>query len=155
LVQSVTSDIRSRVVLDDWLSKGIIATDERDRAVLNVSAFIPKPGADEQLFYFSRNLHDHVAAAASNIVAVETAPFLDRSVHYDGLTEEQASELEAFARGEAIRVLLEVNRRAAAMVDGTVEGVQNRRRVNFGVYVFTDHDQPAGVSSALSRSEAS
>jgi Family of unknown function (DUF6502) len=153
LVQSVTSDIRSRVVLDDWLSKGIVGTDDADHIVLNVDAFIPKPGADEQLFYFTRNLHDHIAAAAANIAATETAPFLDRSVHYDGLTEEQASELEAFAREEAIRVLLEVNRRAAAMVEGNPASATDGRRVNFGVYVFSEPEDPTGTAPATSGSE--
>ena len=148
LVASVTSDIRGRVVLDDWLSKGIVTTDEADRIVLNVDAFIPKPGADAQLFYFGRNLHDHVAAAVANIAAAETAPFLDRSVHYDGLTEEQAVELEAFARSEAIRLLLEVNRRAAALAEANPAQAPAARRVNFGVYVFTDTDQQTGPSEA-------
>ncbi len=153
LVASVTSDIRSRVVLDDWLSKGIVITDDTDRIILNTEAFIPQPGAEEQLFYFGRNLHDHLAAAVSNISAAKTAPFLDRSVHYDGLTEEQAAELEEFARNEASRVLLEVNRRAAAMVDGQPPAPGANRRVNFGVFVFTDTDQFGGTPAAAQGQE--
>jgi hypothetical protein len=148
LVQSVTSDIRARAVLDDWLSKGIVSIDAADRVVLNADAFVPRPGAAEQLFYFGRNLHDHVAAAAANISAAEKAPFLDRSVHYDGMTEAQAAELEAFARDEASKLLLEVNRRAAAMVDANSAGRPAGRRVNFGVYIFTDQDRLDPGSSA-------
>ncbi len=154
LVMSVTSDIRSRVVLDDWLSKGIVGADDTDRVVLNVDAFIPKPGAAEQLFYFGRNLHDHIAASAANITATATAPYLDRSVHYDGLTAAQAAELEAFARGEAIRVVLEVNRRAAALADAAPDPNAADHRVNFGVYVFSDKDQQRGASQAAPGPEA-
>jgi len=93
------------------------------------------------MFYFSRNLHDHAAAAAANISATDTAPFLDRSVHYDGMTEAQAAELEAFAREEATKLLLEVNRRAAAMVDANAASSPAGHRVNFGVYIFTDQDR--------------
>jgi hypothetical protein len=154
LVQSVTSDIRARAVLDDWLSKGIISIDAADRVVLNADAFIPRPGAAEQLFYFGRNLHDHVAAAAANISAAEKAPFLDRTVHYDGMTEAQAAELEAFAREEATKLLLEVNRRAASMVEANTAGAPADRRVNFGVYVFNDKDHLDAGSAASGGSAA-
>jgi hypothetical protein len=141
LVCSVTTDIRPRAVLDDWLSQGLVRMEPADRVVLNVDAFIPRPGGQEQLFYFARNLHDHVAAAVANISAGGSAPFLDRSVHYDELTPAQADELEAFARAAAVRVLLEVNRKAQELI-GTGEPLtgQLSRRVNFGVFVFGDDD---------------
>ena len=82
----------------------------------------------------------------ANIAAAETSPVLDRSVHYDGLTDDQAVQLEAFARSEAIRLLLEVNRRAAALAEANPAPASATRRVNFGVYVFTDTDQQTGPS---------
>ncbi len=39
-----------------------------------------------QLYYFGRNLHDHLAAAAANILSPKPR-FLERAVHYDGLSE--------------------------------------------------------------------
>jgi hypothetical protein len=143
LVGSVTSDIRSRAVLDDWLSQGLVRMTTADRVVLCADGFIPQSGGAEQLFYFARNLHDHVAAAVANVSAMEAAPFLDRSVHYDELTTEQARELEAFARDAAVRALLEVNRKALTLVEATSapEG-QPLRRVNFGVFVFGEGDAP-------------
>jgi hypothetical protein len=53
------------------------------------------------VFYFARNLHDRVAVA--NIGAAGVVPFLDRSVHYDGLAPAQAAALEAYARAAAVR----------------------------------------------------
>jgi hypothetical protein len=145
LVASVTTDIRSRAVLDDWLSQGLVTLDETDRVVLNVQAFVPAPGGAEQMFYFGRNLHDHVAAAVANISAAGAAPFLDRSVHYDGLTDQQAAELEAYARAEAARVLLEVNRKALALVEANGLDAASppgaaQRRVNLGVFVYGDRE---------------
>jgi hypothetical protein len=141
LVCSVTTDIRSRAVLDDWLSQGIVRLTPEDHVVLNADAFIPRPGGQEQMFYFARNLHDHVAAAAANLSASGAAPFLDRSVHYDELTPEQAHELQAFARAAAVRVLLEVNRKALELVEtNTAADSQAAYRVNFGVFVFSDDD---------------
>jgi hypothetical protein len=149
LVCSVTSDIRSRAVLDNWLSQGIVRMTTGDHVVLSANAFIPRPGGAEQLFYFARNLHDHVAAAVANISTIEAAPFLDRSVHYDELTTEQACELEAFARGVAVRALLEVNRKALALVETTKasEG-QPLHRVNLGVFVFGERDAPTSKRSS-------
>ncbi len=148
LVCSVTSDIRSRAVLDDWLSQGLVHMTAEDHVVFSAGAFIPRPGGAEQLFYFARNLHDHVAAAVANISTIEAAPFLDRSVHYDELTMEQASKLQAFARGVAVRALLEVNRKALVLVE-TTKATKGRplHRVNFGVFVFDETDAPTSRES--------
>ena len=115
-----------------------------DRVTLNTDAFIPRPGGEEQLFYFARNLHDHVAAAVANIGAPGGPPFLDRTVHYDRLTPAQAKALEGYAREAAMRVLLDVNRRALELTDQEPdEAVAQPRRVNFGVYVFDENEPPA------------
>jgi hypothetical protein len=144
LVLCITRDIRPRAVLDDLLSHGVVTMDADDRVQLNTAAFIPRAGGEEQLFYFARNLHDHVAASVANITAVGTPAFLDRSVHYDRLTAAQSRMLEDFARDAAMRVLLEVNRKAIELTEGEAGTVAApRRRVNFGVYVFEDDDRPA------------
>ncbi len=141
LVTSFTTDVRPRAVLDDLLAHGVVHVDLDDRVQLNTTAFIPPTGGEEQLFYFSRNLHDHVAAAVANISAAGTPPFLDRSVHYDRLSPDQAKALEEYARAAALRVLLDVNRRAIELA-GTdrVEIAADQRRVNFGIYLYEDRD---------------
>src|SRR5208283_4403795 len=65
LVESVTTDVRPRAVLVDWVSQGLVTLDADERVRLNTAAFIPRPGSTEQIFYFARNLHDHIAAAAA------------------------------------------------------------------------------------------
>jgi hypothetical protein len=148
LVESVTTDIRPRAVLDDLLDHGVVIMDSDDRIQLNTNAFIPRPGGEEQLFYFARNLHDHIAAAVANISATGMPGFFDRSVHYDRLTPAQAEALQDFARDAAMRVLLDANRRAIELTDATPEtGTIARRRVNFGIYVF-DADEPSASDGA-------
>jgi hypothetical protein len=148
LVESVTTDVRPRAVLDDLLDHGVVIMDSDDRIQLNTDAFIPRPGGEEQLFYFARNLHDHVAAAVANVGATGVPHFLDRSVHYDRLTPAQAEALQAFARDAAMRALLDVNRRALELTDSTPEaGMVAGRRVNFGIYVF-DADEPSASDGA-------
>jgi hypothetical protein len=143
LVESITSDVRSRAVLDDLLGHGIVSIDSNDHVQLNTAAFIPRPGGEEQLFYFARNLHDHVAAAVANISASGAPRFLDRSVHYDRLTSAQAQELENYARAAAMKVLLDVNRRALAMTESAADtAAAASRRINLGIFVFDDDDTP-------------
>lgn len=143
LVQLVTSDVRPRAVLDDLVSHGAVSLLEGDRVRLNTQAFIPRPGGAEQIFYFARNLHDHLAAASTNIARAE-APFLDRSVHYDDLTPEQARQLRAYAREAAMRMLLDINRKALELLDHTPPGETGdraaRQRVNVGVYLYQEDD---------------
>ena len=84
LVGRVSRDIRPRVVLDEWLRLGVVHIDELGRVCLNVGAFVPTKGFDEKSFYLGHNLHDHAAAAAHNLLDGEP-PFMERSVHYEGL----------------------------------------------------------------------
>jgi hypothetical protein len=148
LVESVTSDVRPRAVLDDLVGHGVVWVDSNEHVQLNTAAFIPRPGSEEQLFYFARNLHDHVAAAVANIGASGAPCFLDRSVHYDRLTPAQAKELEAYARNAAMQVLLDVNRRAVQLTDPAPEASETAQcRINLGVYVF-DADDKLGIGGA-------
>lgn len=142
LVLSVTSDVRPRAVLDDLLSHGVVRLEGGDRVTLNTQAFIPRPGGTEQLFYFARNLHDHIAAAAANIRS-DQPRFLDRSVHYDDLTPAQADALHVYAREAAMRVLLDVNRKALELVErapAAESAKDERQRVNLGLYLYWEPD---------------
>lgn len=143
LVESVTKDMRARAILDSWLADGVVSIDSEERVVLNEAAFVPQPGQEAQLFYFGRNLHDHIAAASANITAVGSAPFLDRSVHYDRLPADVADRLAAISRDAAQKMLLEINRAALRMTDGAEPDTLPTRRVNLGVYLYLDDDRPA------------
>lgn len=146
LVESVTKDVRARAVLDDWLDQGIVSLDREGRVHLSQAAFIPRPGGEEQLFYFARNLHDHIAAATANVATSGPAPFLDRSMHYDRLRPETVAQLEATAREAAQQLLTDVNRIALAMAEADDAAVAAgepdlpSRRINLGVYVYVEDD---------------
>jgi hypothetical protein len=151
LVASATSDVRPRTVLDAWLDQGIVTLDADDRVRLNVAAFLPQEGRAAQVFYFARNLHDHLAAAAANVVAAGPARFLDRSLHYDRLGADAAARLETAGREAAQAMLLDLNRTAIAIADADdaaraaadpAAAKPALRRVNVGVYVYLE-DEPA------------
>lgn len=134
LVSSVTRDVRPRAVLDEWLDRRIVTIDADDHIVLAEAAFIPHHGDDDKLYYFGRNLHDHLAAAAANVTGPSPA-FLERAVHYDGLSAELAERLEARSRELALEMLQRINREAHAASETDHGG---EHRWNCGIYVFRE-----------------
>lgn len=141
LVASVTRDVRPRAVLDEWLDRKLVIIDDQDRAVLVEAAYVPRGGNDQQLYYLGRNLHDHIAAAVANVEA-QSPQFLERAVHYDGLTKDVAEQLQQRSREVAMQALQKLNREAHAASDGVTPG---EWRWNFGVYVYCEEVAPSAA----------
>jgi hypothetical protein len=137
LVADRSTDIRPRVVLDEWLRLGIVHIDSQDRLVLNTDAFVPQAGLEEKLYFFAHNLHDHAAAATDNLLG-NGAPQLERSLTYDGLTEGGIALLDARARQLGNRMLQELNRLASAREDAQATSTAPRRRFTCGVYFYSE-----------------
>jgi hypothetical protein len=138
LVTSVTRDVRPRAVLDEWLDRKLVMIDAEDRVVLTEAAFVPGGGSDQQLYYFGRNLHDHVAAAVANVLG-EQPRYMERAVHYDGLSESLAKTLEARSRDLAMEALIAANKDANQACQADAGGAW---RWNFGVYVYREETVP-------------
>jgi hypothetical protein len=141
LVGSVTRDVRPRAVLDEWINRALVTIDDAGRVVLTEAAFVPPGGSDQQLFYFGRNLHDHAAAAVANVLGEEPR-FMERAVHYDGLSRELAEALEKRSRELATEALRILNREANAACETDTGGSW---RWNFGLYVFRDEVKTESV----------
>ncbi len=135
LVASVSKDVRPRAVLDEWLRLGVARLDDEGRVVLNHLAFVPEKGFAEKAFFLGRNVHDHLAAAAHNLIG-DGDPLLERSVHYSNLTPESASALEDAAERTGMHALLELNRMALTMAEKDAGNPDATKRVNFGLYFF-------------------
>ncbi|MFT4096440.1 MAG: DUF6502 family protein [Rhodoblastus sp.] len=149
LVESVTRDVRPRAVLDEWLDRKLVVIDADGHVVLTQAAIAPGAGDERQLHYFGRNLHDHIAAASANVQA-SAPPFMERAVHYEGLTEEQAKKLESLSRELGMDALRKANEQAHA---DTETGVNGDWRWNFGIYVFRTRDGDANAPSGAESSE--
>lgn len=150
LVASVTRDLRPRAVLDEWLDSKLATIDAEGRVVLAEAAFVPRGGSDQQLYYFGRNLHDHVAAAVANVLGDEPR-FIERAVHYDGLSNGLAERLERRSRELAMDVLQEANREAHAACE-TDEG--GDYRWTFGVYVYREQERAPQPQSPAQEDDA-
>lgn len=144
LVAGVTRDVRPRAVLDEWLDRGLAVLDDQGRVVLLESAYLPRGGGEPQLSCFGRNLHDHVAAAVENIMG-EAPRFLERAVHYDGLSHALAERLEARAREIAMDALRQADAEAHA---ACIHNPGGPHRWNFGIYVFREETPPASTPPA-------
>lgn len=144
LVMGVSKDIRSRVVLDEWLRLGVATLNERDEVVLVTEAFIPGEGFEEKAFYLAHNLRDHAAAAVHNLLG-EGPPRLERSVHYDALNPESVAELHELARRLGMETLQALNRKARELEERDARTPQARQRFTCGLY-FHSEAAPQGDS---------
>ncbi|MDV6344690.1 DUF6502 family protein [Nitrosomonas sp. Is37] len=137
LVASVSCDIRSRVVLDEWLRLGVACFDEKNRVCLNTAAFVPVHGFDEKVYYFGHNLHDHAAAATSNLLQ-DGQPFLEHSVYYDALSADSVRVLAEKSESLGMESLLAINKEAIELKTNDALNNSPRYRMTFGIYYFSE-----------------
>ncbi len=142
LVATVSTDIRARSVLDEWLRLGVVHFDGSGRVVLDAGVFVPQKGMEEKLYYFGRNLRDHIAAAAHNVEG-EGPPFAERSVYYGRLSAASVEEISKFAAEQGMTALQAVNRLAIHLQERDAQVGDASRRMTFGVYFLEAEAEPA------------
>jgi hypothetical protein len=135
LVASVSKDIRSRSVLDEWLRIGAVYLDENDYVCLNKDSFIAKDGFEEKLFFFQHNIHDHIAATTHNVLN-EQPPMLERCVYYDGLTTDNIAELNQMAEDMGMASIKKLNKKAMELIEENENKDDADERFTFGIYFF-------------------
>jgi hypothetical protein len=144
LVSSITKDVRPRAVLDEWLDRKLVTIGDDEAIVLLDTGFIPRGDDERKWHYLGRNLHDHIAAAAENVSG--PAPrFLERAVHYDGLSAKLAKHLEGRSRELAMDALKIANREANRALAKDKGGDY---RWNFGIYIYSDGPDDAADHDA-------
>jgi hypothetical protein len=145
LVASVSRDIRPRSVLDEWIRLNVVTLNEADEVVLNTAAFVPREGADEKLHYLGLNVGDHAETAANNVLGRE--PRFDRSVHHDGLSEEQVQRLRRRA-AELGTAMLQTLHAEVEMMQQQARPAAPAQRFTCGVYWYDgdDHGSQSGES---------
>ncbi|EJM77776.1 DUF6502 family protein [Pseudomonas sp. GM55] len=137
LVAKVSTDIRARVVLDEWLRLGVVRLDEQERVHLEAQAFVPQKGFDEKAAYLGHNLHDHACAAVHNLSS-EGPAFFERSVHYDALAPMSVEALREAVANEGMQTLLSFNRLAAELEFQDLPSLEARQRITVGLYFYTE-----------------
>ena len=155
LVESISKDIRARVVLDEWLRLGLVRLDEDEQVHLNSEAFVPREDFEDLAFYFGRNLHDHIATSAHNLLGGEPRQ-LERAVYYDKLTPGSVEALNAMSREVGQEALLKINRKAFELAEADEGKAEATRRMSFGVYFHAagDDRSDSAVSAAKGSGKA-
>jgi hypothetical protein len=143
LVAEVSSDVGARAVLDELERLGVVELREDGHVVLKSSAFVPHEGLSESFHFLADNVSEHLAAAAHNLKPDRIGPpKLEQSAFSQGLSAEQAAQLQLLARrlwSDALRQFLQmatVAEQRSQAADGP------KYKVRFGVY-FNDTAQPA------------
>lgn len=136
LVMSVSKDIRSRPVLDEWLRTNIVTLDDEGYVHLNREAFIPNDDLEQNLFYLGMNVHDHLAAAVNN--TLNNPKMFERCVYYDNLTISQIAELHEITNKAGMDYLKLLNQKSIEASNNGKPNTNNetKYRMNTGVYFY-------------------
>ena len=134
LVSSVSKDVRSRVILEEWLRLNIVRLKD-DYVVLNKSAFVTNKEFKEMAYYLGHNVHDHLASCVNNILE-ENEPMLERSVYYASLTESSVNKLKAIASKKGDDLLQHLNKQAIKLYDADKGKDDANHRMRLGVYWY-------------------
>lgn len=140
LVASVSSDIRARTVLDELVRLGIAEETEQGLRLLD-AGFAPRQGFAEMASLLQANVHDHLAAAASNLDSGSN--FLEQSVFVDQITAESAQRLHAVSAKAWRQAFKTVMHEAAARYDhdqAHAAPEDRSHRARFGSYFYTQQD---------------
>jgi hypothetical protein len=135
LVESVSRDVRPRAVLDDWIARGLVRQGDDGLIELQESALAPGADLERMVWYFGRNLRDHVEASAANLRGGDT-PRFDGAVFYDGLTPKSVARLRKLADEIGARAIARMNKEALAAATQDEGAADASQRITFGLYWY-------------------
>lgn len=151
LVKTVSKqDIRSRVVLDEWMNQGIVQLNNNHVELLT-EAYIPKESQNEKAFFLGHNVADHLSAASQNLFN-DSPQFFERNVYYDDLSDDSISELQAMVAEHGMSFLKKLNQRASELKQADEQRQDDtklsKQRINIGLYLF--HQDKEVIKSSYS-----
>ncbi|HVO90720.1 MAG TPA: DUF6502 family protein [Casimicrobiaceae bacterium] len=151
LVESISTDVRPRVLLDELIRLGVAAHTVDGDVELLVYAFVPQKDRKERLFYFGRNMHDHLAACVHNLGGREP-PMLEQSIFSFELSDASVTRIADLTRREWQKVMARLVNAIAACEERDRLDRRTTRRMNIGLYFFHESaDSPATHGPPRSR----
>ena len=111
LAAMIRKDVHSRTVLEQLVAAGTVSVEGEGIVMLRATTYQPLPEAEAKLAYLAQNGGDFLQAATQNVMQ-EHAPFFERAVHYDNLSEEAVATLEARFRARQMALLEDINAEA-------------------------------------------
>ena len=140
LMRSVSTDVRAKVILDEWARLDVVSIDDAGMVTLNQGAFVPSKGFDEKAYYLGRNVADHMATSVHNLLD-DGDPLFERAVYYDRLTPKSVAQLRERAREVGMQALLELNKDALALADKDEGDAEATERMSLGLYYYDGPDE--------------
>ncbi|MBX2848391.1 MAG: hypothetical protein KTR16_08725 [Acidiferrobacterales bacterium] len=139
LVQSISSDIRPRAILDDLMQRGIVKGNEQGYQLV-LEALFPSDDLATKLAFFGRNTADHIAACEHNLRG-KTPPFPERSVFYNQLSASSVAQLRSLADKESKALLVLLNQRAQELAkQDDLDSHKVSHRFLLGTYYYQAED---------------
>ena len=139
LAIGVSTDVRPRAVLETLLRQGVVRCDDDGSIHLLESGLVPRGDFTEMARLFSANLHDHAAAAATNLLG--TSNFLEQAVYVDQINVDSAEQLQRVSVAAWKRAFKSVMAEAQDRFDADAAGDGPRdHRVRFGVYFYGERE---------------
>jgi len=139
LVEQVSKqDLRARSLLDEWLRSGTISLIDENKVQLNVESFGPAEEFDEKIFFFKRNLQQHLDASVENILSNEP-PHFDRCVYMNNLSETSRNELDQYARQQAAELIKQINRKGRSLQKQDSGSDGEKYRIHFGSFFHSEN----------------
>jgi Family of unknown function (DUF6502) len=105
LSNKVIKDLRAKTVLEELLRLELVQFED-EVVSLKQEAFIPQTDFNEKMVFFSKNISEHIQAAATNMQS-QQPPHFERSAFHDGLNEEDIKQIDAFVRDKGMSLLKE------------------------------------------------
>jgi hypothetical protein len=144
LADAISKDVRPRAMLDELIRLGVVEINENDFVTLNQEAFVPTEGIEEKAFYLGNNLHDHAAAAFSNLLELDESPWFERSVHYKNITSSELVEIRKLVEKAGSKALKDVNQHVQNLSEPNLENKKDQK-FTFGIYYYSMQDDSVNL----------
>jgi len=141
LVKSINKDVRPRAVLDEWQRAGLVHITPQDEVVLDPDAFVTEKNFDDRAHFFGRNMRDHMATGAHNLMPGVTDKMLERAVFYDRLSPASVETLQQLSHQLAMDSLKQVNEAALKLAKQDENQPDAHYRMTFGSFFYQQNQQ--------------
>lgn len=138
LVASISQDVRPRAMLDELVRLGVARESEEAGVELIAESFIPREGFAELSRLFADNLHDHLAAAVSNLQ--DEGNFLEQSIFVDQITQASTAQLQqaaVLAWKQAFQVVMSQAQQRFDEDASQAPPGERDQRARFGIYFYS------------------
>lgn len=141
LSSKVIKDIRAKTVLEELLRLDLVQFED-EVVALKKEAFIPHTDFTEKMVFFSKNISEHIQAAATNVQSHQP-PYFERSAVHDGLKEEDIKQIDAFVRDKGMGLLKDAYRMAEELASKN-EQMDKHKLGHITLGIFLNHGTKDG-----------